>query len=68
MKFPRLPGNPVFYVTVATVIGSGLVAFNVLLPDEATQLAGFVGQVATGLIGIATIVAGVVARFKNNIK
>ena len=68
MRFLKLPGSPAWYVAAAGVIGAALVALGFLLPDESARLATATGQVAGGVITILTVLAGAVARWKNNNK
>ena len=66
MNLSNLPKSPAVYVGAAGTVGALLVAAGFLLAEESSQIAAAVGQVAGGLITIFTIVAGAVARFKNN--
>jgi hypothetical protein len=59
---PKTPGP---YMWLAGALGAALVAAGFLLAEESTQIVAAVGQVAGGVITILTIVAGAVARAKN---
>ena len=68
LNWSKIPKSPAVYVGAAGALGALLVVAGFLLAEESSQLAAAVGQVAGGLVTICTIVAGAIARARNNNK